>query len=171
VRNISVVPVRRAADLRGQRLPLTFPLDYPDPTGEFYGYEGGAGPEGAKVASTKRLVHLAGFIASSLVALKAGKMVTSTRAWLQAYRDTVGDAWAPLLQALYRQCKEAWAYQIPTAAQERQALRDLCRQMVDLENHYLVCYRDYLLDEVASGERTRRRFAVQRLQDVVFPEE
>jgi hypothetical protein len=170
VRNVTAVPVSRFGRIRGQSR-LRFPLAYPDPAGEFYGYVRRIGPPWARVPSTKDLVHMVGFAATCLIALEAERMVTRKRDWLELYKETIGDGWTPLLEAVYVRCKEAWSYRLPEDEGERGRLRDICGQIVAFENYYLTCYRTFLLTELQSGDSARQRFAVARLNEVVYPDE
>lgn len=179
VRNVTFVPVHRMARIRGQTPPLIFPLTYPTPSGEFYGYDNLAGPLGAKVPSTHWLVHMIGFAATSLIALQAGKVVTKKSDWLSMYQETINDQWTSLLEAIYLKGKQTWSYRLPDGEAERHELRELCRQTLAFENHYLTCYRDYLLAELRpvghawrqqTADHDRQCFAIKRLKDIVYPD-
>jgi hypothetical protein len=170
VRNVTAAPVLFFTKLHGNVARLLFPLDYPDPGGEFYGYDtlgGSLAPE--KIADTKMLVHCAGFAATCLIALDAGRIVVKKSDWLPLYQTTVNDEWTGFLTSLYEQCKTAWGYRIPEHATERALLRELCRRMLAFENHYLERYCRYLLGELASLEPARQIFAVRRLAQAIYP--
>ena len=170
LRNVTAVPVSRFARIRRQS-PLTFPLTYPDSAGEFYGYDERLGPPWAEVPSTKSLVHMVGFTATCLIALQAARMVTRKSEWLEIYKETIDDAWTPLLNDVYVKCKEVWSYRIPESEVERRHLRQICAQILAFENYYLACYRTYLLTELQSPLSTRRRFALERLREIIYPDE
>jgi hypothetical protein len=161
MRNITFVPVNRMARIRGQTPPLIFPLTYPTPTGEFYGYDNLAGPLGAKVPSTHWLVHMIGFAATSLITLRAREIVTKKSDWLSMYQETINDQWTSLLEAIYLKGKQTWSYRLPNGEAERRELRELCRQTLAFENHYLTCYRDYLLAELHPVGHAWRRQTVE----------
>jgi hypothetical protein len=145
VRNVTAVPIQRFARIRNQS-SVVFPLDFPDPDGEFYGYDDQVGPDWAKVPGTKGLVHMVGFAATCLIAFQAERMVTKKSDWLKIYKETINDEWTPFLEAIYMKCKEEWAYRIPENESERRHLRELCHQVLAFENHYLTCYHSFLSD-------------------------
>ncbi len=121
---------------------VAYPLTYPDPDGEFYGYvDDGRMPAAVPVdpdfASTKLLVHIVGFAATGLLAHQAGRMVVKKGDWLAAYREAIHDEWTPFLDQLYSLCRQAWGYRVPVDPDDRQVLRELCAQTLAFENHYL----------------------------------
>lgn len=145
IQNVTSVPVDRFARLR--QIPnLDFPLTYPDPNGEFYGYDDFSGPAWNRIKSTKNLVHMIGFAATCLIAFKAKTIVPSKSLWLKIYQETINDQWTSYLEDIYFLCKERWAYRIPESTTERQQLRNICRHTLAFENHYLTNYYSYLED-------------------------
>ncbi len=169
VRNVTEVPVRRFSYLRDGLWPLIFPLTYPDPGGEFYGYDRLDDYIGEP--SLKGWVHAVGFVATCIVALKGGQIVARKEDWLPMYRQYVGNQWTNLLAAIYHTVIKQWSYRIPTSDDDRSLLRDLCRRTLAFENDYLLLYRTYLLDQSRLNEPARNLFAAQRLQEVVYPDE
>jgi Nucleotidyltransferase domain len=166
-RKITSAPIQffaRAHD----RSPLIFPLEYPDPEGDFYGYDQ---RDAVGERSTKMLVHIVGFAASCILALRAGRMVAKKSDWLRAYKQSIGDEWTTLLEALYTTCKLEWGYRVPTGASDRQCLRELCRETLAFENHYLSIYRVYLLEQLRGADPQQQLLAVERLSSVVYPDE
>lgn len=170
VRNVTAVPVQRFAHIR-QQDGLLFPLTYPDPTSEFFGYDDESGPAWGKVSGTKGLVHMIGFAATCLIAFQSERIVTRKSDWLRIYKETIGDEWTPLLEDLYRKCKETWLYRIPENKDERHQLREICGQVLGFENYYLTHYRTFLLTELQSGDNQRRHFAFERLHEINYPDE
>lgn len=53
----------------------------------------------------------------------------------------------------------------------RRTLRDLCDQALNFENHFLTIYRKYQLAELASADPERQNLAIQRLREIVFPDD
>jgi hypothetical protein len=122
---------------------VVYPLGYPDPDGEFYGYvDSGRSAHDAPIdpdfASTKLLVHFVGFAATGLLARQAGRLVVKKGDWLEAYQDAIHDEWTPYLERLYHLCRQEWGYRVPLDAADRLALRKLCAQALEFENHYLL---------------------------------
>jgi hypothetical protein len=115
---------------------VSYPLEYPDPEAEFFGYvdESSTDPD---IASTKMLVHIVGFAAASLLAQRAGRMVVKKSEWLPAYQEAIHDEWTPFLEQLYYLCKMEWGYRVPLAPNDRRVLRMLGTQTLAFENHYL----------------------------------
>lgn len=126
---------------------LDYPLSYPNPAGEFYGYDTVRIPEWYPPGTqrgVKELVTVATRMARASLALRAGRYAGSKGGSVSAYRAYIGDAWSDLLTALYTHGKLRWGYAVPTDPAQRRLLRDLCRQMLAFENDFLTRYQDYL---------------------------
>lgn len=150
---------------------ITYPLDYPKPDDEFFGYDQQYLPP-----STNRLmpahnieafVATVCWIASVTVSLRAGRMVRSKVESVRLYRELVGDNWSDFVETVYELGKRRWGYLVPEAEPERAKLRELCRRMPAFENHYLALYRNYLLDQLRHGSAEEQMEAAQRLRDWV----
>jgi predicted nucleotidyltransferase len=162
-----------ATVLRGVET-LAFPLGYPDPDGEFYGYDRVRlpfwYPPGVE-RGLKELVLSTGRAATAIVARRCGRFVARKSESVGAYRACVADEWAPYLAALHGWGTARWGYLVPEAAGERALLRDLCRRTLAFENHFLALYRDYLLAQLGRADPAGRLFAAQRLGEVLYPDE
>ncbi len=157
--------------LSGQRqhpAQLSYPLDYPDPSDEFFGYTGRKlrAADGTLTPSTKRLVHASGFIASALLALKTAHYVADKRQAIVLYRTTIGDEWADYLEQTHRYCRVAWGYQVPESAAQRELLRQLCQRELAFENYFLALYQDFLAQELHAADAQAREFARKRLEGI-----
>ena len=153
---------------------LTFPLDYPEPEGEFYGYERKSIPAWyptAVVNGTKELVASICWTATAIVALQAGRYIGRKADGIKTYKELISDGWAPFVQDVYQRCKLQWKYMVPGDKDDRKLLSDLCRQTLAFENHYLTIYRKYLLTSLHSESIDDRLFAVKRLREVVYSDE
>lgn len=153
----------RIASLFGRPKIVRRPLDYPDPRGEFYGYDARTIPFGGAqaVPSTRDLVRSVGWAATALVALRAGRYVTRKRDSHLAYRDVVGDGWTEWLDELMNACRQRWQYRVPETSADRQSLRRLCARTLAFERHYLVIYRRYLIGELRSADVERQLAALR----------
>ncbi|MBZ4421776.1 nucleotidyltransferase domain-containing protein [Myxococcus sp. RHSTA-1-4] len=158
------------ARARAEGEPLRYPLGYPDPRGELYGYDHREAMDarGQLHRGFKELVTLACRLATVEVASKAGRHTSSKQDAIEAHRQHVNDAWTPLFMDIY-ECRKRWGYRVPEAPADREHLRALCARMLEAENHFLAGYRDYLLAEVRRGELPDRLLAVQRLGDILYP--
>jgi hypothetical protein len=163
LRNYTQAPVMFMGNLRRQTIGLTYPLEYPNPSGPFYGYDEVEGR-----ASTQIMVLTVGYAATSLIAMDTGQMVTKKSDWLAAYKANVGDNWTPLLENIYGKCRLEWEYRIPESEVDRRTLRELCRETLEFENSYLSRYREYLLTELRSGDTERRLLATIRFKEVSY---
>jgi predicted nucleotidyltransferase len=148
-----------------QREWAAYPLDYPDPSGEFYGYDNDP-IEGSR--DTKVLVAIAGHIAAALIALRTGRFVSSKSQSFRLYRELVDDNWANLLDGIYKFCRTKWQYAIPSGSEDREKLRGICRRLLKLENHFLGIYRDYLLKELSSADYDSALRALTRLSEIAY---
>lgn len=158
---ITEAPRHTLARLRNCPI-IRSPLDYPDPAGEFYGYDIGG--------RTQHFVVAMGWAATAIIVLDAGQYVARKRDWLDMYRQHIAGAWVPFLSTVYERCRNHWDYAIPVDAAGRAALRALCRQALDFENHYLARYRAYLLDQLAGGDPSGQALALERLAQVIYPD-
>lgn len=153
---------------------LEYPLDYPDPAGEFYGYDHVRIPEWYPPGTergVKELVTTATRIARAELALRAGRYAGSKGGSAASYSQHIHDEWSDLPQALYEQGKLRWSYAVPAEAEERRMLRELCHRMLGFENDLLARYRDYLLGLLRSGDADDRAHARQQLRAVSYPDD
>jgi hypothetical protein len=82
----------------------------------------------------------------------------------------IGDRWTLLIETLSTKGKGAWGYRVPDDAADHTLLRSLCRETLAFENHYLACYRAYLLALPRQGDEASVRFAIERLGTVLYPD-
>jgi NTP pyrophosphatase (non-canonical NTP hydrolase)/predicted nucleotidyltransferase len=152
---------------------LTYPLDYPAPGGIFFGYDrtGRLTNSDLPHRVTRELVECALRMATALLALKTGTFVATKRESAEIYRTVINDSWADFLIDMFERCKMQWNYAVPESEDEQAALRLLCQQMLVFENHYLLVYRNYLLECLHSEVEQSIRFAVQRLRTARFNDE
>ena len=156
--------------LRRQEPHLIYPLDYPDPEGEFYGYErwgsfyGGSdfGP-GVRI-----LVNSMTMIATALLGLKAQRQVGTKSQSVQDYKKYIGDEWTAYLINLYETCKTEWRYRIPETQEDRDYFRNLCERTLDYENAFFSLCRPTILANLNSNDRRTRHLALQSLQRVAY---
>ena len=160
----------RLGSLFGRTAPVRSPLAYPDPAGEFFGYD--RRPvrlaDGSVEPSTRDLIRATGWAATALIAWRAGRYVARKSECHHVYQEMIGDEWAPLLTAIYENCRQRWNYRIPTELADRAHLRHLCARTLDFENAFLTTYRTYLLDELRSADADGRRFARETLARMPF---
>lgn len=151
---------------------LVLPLDYPDPTGEFFGYDTIHIPVWYPPGTThgiKELVTSATRVATALIAFQAGQYAGTKSGSIALYRARVGDAWSDYLDRLYANGKQRWGYAVPDDADDRQLLRRLCEQTLAFERHFFALYREHLLGLLASSERAHQLTAAARLSEIVYP--
>ena len=135
---------------------LVYPLDYPNPTGEFYGYD---------ARNMKNFAITIGWCASAILAFKLQTHVFRKTDCLELYRTRISDKWTSLIEATFERVRSEWNYQIPKEHRKRQNLQKICEQALGFENHFLLIYRDFLLDDVSSEGETRQ-VAVDRLRGI-----
>ncbi len=147
-------------------VPVRYPLNYPDPCGDYYGYDNRTVrlPDGRDVPSTRNLIRVTGWAATALLALRANVYVARKSDCHAAYRRHIGGEWSDLLDDLYRRCRTEWRYLIPLSASDRAALRELCRRALQFENHVLLVYRDYALSALRDGDQSARQAALSVLE-------
>jgi hypothetical protein len=135
---------------RGNPLCLTFPLDYPDPAGEFYGYDRRRlrSRDGGMHNTTKDLVRIVGGAASALVGWRTGRYVARKSECVAAYRESINDEWTDLVAAVDEVCRVEFGYRVPADGESRRRLRALCERALRFENHFLGQYRAFALHEL-----------------------
>ncbi len=123
--------------------PLT-PLTYPDPAGEFYGYD--FRPDPLHGTPTLRLfVAVVCWAASIVVALRTGQCAASKGEAALLYRAHIREEWADFVGAVDSTCAEAWGYHVPEEAEARRHLRALCRSALAFEEAHLALCREYMM--------------------------
>lgn len=151
---------------------VTYPLDYPNSTAEFYGYTERKVrlANGQEVPSTRNLIRVMGWAGTALVALQGKQVVPRKSDCHRLYRQSVNDQWAPFLEELYERCRSEWRYLIPTSEQDRAALRAICQRALDFENHFLQIYKQFLLAELTAADEVRRARTHWVLEKLPFQE-
>lgn len=160
--------------MRGLREDLVWPLNYPDPDGEFFGYERyglfqGRGADEMYTPGARTILNCATMIATSRLT-HAGQRVPSKRRCVELYTRLAPGESAAWLGALYTTCKSSWRYQVPDNLAERAKLRTLCAPMLAFENDFLAFARP--LNEVALASRDEylKPRARDRLRWVTYPD-
>ncbi len=140
--------------VRGNPPYLTYPVNYPDPEGEFYGYDCREvrAANGTLVPGTKEIINCVGKAALAIVTLKAKVYVKNKNDCLTQYKLHINDEWTHLLQDVYDKCRNAWNYGLPEDEEGRRQLKDLCGRTLAFENHFLALYKDFLLEELGAEE-------------------
>jgi len=163
-------PCRIFKAMRRDLNVLTFPLDYPDPTAEFYGYTRRRLRlrDGTTHASTKQLLLVSAWIATGLIALIAGRYVANKRDCIKQYRAWIDDEWAAFLETTSERCRTQWRYLVPEREPDCGDLRALCERALAFENHFLTRYRTYLLGELKHPDQQVQLFAARRLGQIVY---
>jgi hypothetical protein len=145
------------------------PLHYPEPNGEFFGYDRIRVPEWYLPEfqqGTKELVATVSRLCSALLAERAGVQAAGKTEAFRLYAEQIDDEWAPLVQAIFEECKLRWHYRVPTDAAGRGRLRALCQRTLEFENHALEqCRRTFaeLAEAGSPAEQAEARVRLGRL--------
>jgi hypothetical protein len=116
--------------------------------------------DGREVPCTRNLVRTTGWAATALLALQAGHYVGRKRECARLYRKQIGDEWSAWLEELVLFCRDEWQYLIPTAFQAHKRLRELCERTLQFEQHFLIRYKSYLLEQFRAPEQEHVRTAI-----------
>jgi predicted nucleotidyltransferase len=157
-----------------QRQPVVkWPLTYPDPDGDFYGYDQRKvrASDGSEQNSTRDLMRVTGWIATARVALEKGIYLSSKRECFTSYRQWIGDEWSSLLETMYALCREKWHYQIPDKEEERAQLRELCSRVLAWENHFLQVYKPFLLADLRSSTKAIQDHALWLMSQIPYEDQ
>jgi hypothetical protein len=123
--------------IRSKPAILPYPLAYPDPAGEFYGYEQNGIWTGEKTfrPGLGLLVNLAASIANFRLAREAGEFVPNKSLTVAAYRKRFpADPLGQWVQEVFELGRERWPGAIPGDEKDRRTLADLCRRSLAFEN-------------------------------------
>lgn len=167
---------RLFARVRGNPPRLRFPLNYPDPVGEFYGYDCRQMrlPDGTSRPGIKDLAINVLSPADALILLKAGKYVVNG-SWksecVRQYRIWINDEWTEFVAAIDFYCRKQWAYLVPEVASHRQQLRCLCEQALGFENYFLAQYKEYVLEKLPQEEPFAQLQYVKQLAQLIYPDD
>jgi len=160
----------RLGSLFGRTAPVRAPLAYPDLVGEFFGYD--RRPlrlaDGSLAPGTRDLIRATGWVATALLAWRAGRYVARKSECHRMYQELIGDEWASLLTAIYEDCRQRWNYRIPSDPADRAFLRQLCVRTLGFENAFLAAYKTYLLGELRGADAEGQRFARETLARMPF---
>ena len=142
---------RLIARVRGDPDRLVVPLVYPDPAGEFFGYDRRRVRlrDGTVRPTTKDLVRVVTGAAGALASRQTKRYVAGKAEAVRQYSPAVGGAWAPLVEAIDRTCRVEFQYLIPDEAAARARVRGLCGRALGFENRFLEALRDVLLEDLA----------------------
>ena len=162
------------------RRNLVFPLDYPDPDGEFFGYdlEGIYSIPVCQNLGTKGLIWTLCPMVTAIVTLKTGRFVAGKSEGFRFYQKYVNDEWADFLAEVWDTCRVQWESRMPTDSVDRKKVRAFSQKILAFENHYLTLYKQFWLRdlEAAQGEYVnvygdRKLQAIRHLGDVVYPDD
>ncbi len=149
---------------------ITYPVDYPVPSAEFYGYDARKLrlPTGQEVNCTRDLIRLVGWSATAIIAFKAGRYIARKSDCHKIYQMCFQDEWGQLLQDIYEQCRGRWNYLIPEDHEEREVLRSICERTLAFENHFLSIYKQFLLAEFQDADEQALLHTLWVLSQIVF---
>jgi hypothetical protein len=152
---------------------VRWPLDYPRPDEEFYGYDQRTMQlaDGSEVPCTRDLIRVTGWAATALIALKTGTYVARKRDCYEIYQQLIGDQWAQLLREIYERCKNDWSYGIPAAPGDRQALRTICARALEFENHFLSIFKNFVLAELRGDDEKAKHDAAWLLGQIPYEDD
>jgi predicted nucleotidyltransferase len=168
LRTYAEAPVAYMRILR-QTDRLRCPVTYPDPRGDFFGYDSRVLPPNLRpVPNIKGMVSTVCWIATATVGLRGRLTARSKAEGVALYRQCVGDRWADFVAEIYELGKRRLGYLLPQRESERQQLRLLCRQMPAFENDYLAHYRRFLAIELGNGDEDVRAVARHRLHELSY---
>ncbi|GHO95589.1 hypothetical protein KSF_056370 [Reticulibacter mediterranei] len=163
----------RTVHLFNRPTVIQYPLDYPDPLDEFYGYDRRKLrlPDGKEVNCTRDLIRLTGWSATALLAYRAGRYVTRKSECYRAYQESFQDEWGQLLEDIYIYCRGKWHYLLPADHAERRKLREICARTLAFENYFLLVYKEFLLSELQAEDVEGRRMALWVLDRIAYQDE
>jgi hypothetical protein len=126
--------------VRGRPTELVYPLEYPDRSMRYFGYE----RTGIRVATNRYipgfnlLVCLITTIANFRLAAKVGVYTISKDETISNYKSFLpDDPWLPIFEGLYKTCRVELAGCLPTNESASTKVSMWCSQVLELENDFL----------------------------------
>lgn len=151
--------------------PMVYPVTLPDPAKPLLGYDmpvrypdGTQGPPG-----TRLLIAIVLWSATLGLVLKTGRYTGTKYQSVRLYRELVNDEWTPLVEGLFYRCKQEWRHEIPPGEADQAQLQQWCQQTPALENYFLSQARDFMLDQLRTGDKAGKLGALLGLQSVIYP--
>jgi hypothetical protein len=150
--------------------PVVAPLAFPDPQDPFYGYAARMMrlADGSTVPTTRNLIRVTGWIATARLAYEAQHYVVRKRDCVPAYRRLINDEWTTLLEQIDQRCRSAWRYRIPQTSVEQTELRLVLTDTLRFENHFLQCYREFLLGQLTGSDQVAHQEALRVLSNTFY---
>ncbi len=124
-----------------------------------------------QMPSTRNLIRVTGWAATALLSYQARQYVGNKKEYASLYRQYMQDGWADFQEKLYSMCRTQWCYRIPEGEANREALRDLFRQTLAFENHFLSVYKVFLLHELGAEVPERVGRALWMLDQIPYQDE
>ena len=123
-------------EIRGDVESVPYPVQPPDPDGEFLGYEKFGNWQGGDrfEPGTRVLINLTTIGATASLTVLHGERAGSKWQAIEKYQKLVGDEWGDWLAELYQLAKIESGYAIPQDEELRQRLRSLIQRTPEYEN-------------------------------------
>ncbi|MEZ4753287.1 MAG: TauD/TfdA family dioxygenase [Bdellovibrionota bacterium] len=146
--------------VRGFPEKLHYPLCPPEAEDNFLGYAKKLHPDGS--VSTKELVTISGWISTALVAPKSQSYIPTKSESLGKFVTLFEDRWSDHIQRVDNLVRREWGYRLPEQEESRLELREICKEQVNLENHFLELYERFLLHELNGSVAWHTKLAAER---------
>jgi predicted nucleotidyltransferase len=153
---------------RNPSKPLSYPINYPEPNAEFYGYDRRQerNIDGVNFNSTRTIVQNVLWSAGALITRSFRLYIYKKKDCIDLYKKYIGDEWTDFIEEVYAKCVNQWSYIVPRSEIQRARLRELCEYTLKFENYFLAVYIDYLIEEQKNHSPKIRDFAVERLTHI-----
>lgn len=129
-------------EIRGLSVLDELNVNYPDEADYYFGYLKYTGETHLSL-ETKPLLTLIGWIATSLVALRSGKLIGKKSDVVKFYTRYVGDEWTDYISNAYNLIRNHLAYRLPVTKKEKEAIRQICEKLPLFEQYYVREYEKY----------------------------
>ncbi len=143
------------------------PMDFPNASGEFYGYNTNRGNNQGSEGTTKDLVRAISWAATALTARSSGQYLTSKADLLREHPEHLPHEWGAYLTSLFEYCRTNLNYGVPDSKEGRGKLRGLCEKTREFETYFLAEHREFVLTELANDEG-RCLEALEKLRETPF---
>jgi len=160
----------RRMTLSRKQEPYTWPLAYPNPEGEYKGYDWRTTLlAGKELPSIKEIVVLTGWMATGLVAWRGSTFVPTKQQCPELFSKVIGGSVAKDFQEITDFCRTKLCYLLPEIEEDKKHLQELMPRVLGLENYFMAQYQEFLIENLKNGDPVRVLTSVIRLGLIHYP--
>lgn len=152
----AVLKICKVRGFQGASLP--HPLTYPDPTGEFFGYDryGRMDKAGAWQPGMEIFLNMIAAVATYRLFTLGGAPTRSKLEAIQRYEALEQDPWRAWVKSTYSLCRGREVAELRADPASRAALTEVCRSALAYETQFIELYRTRRANGIAPQHPSAR---------------